>query len=62
MNKYLVELHGTVDYDMMPRIKGAKLLCQGYIEDYEIEVDLDVIKLSCVVIHEEKERNQRVKT
>jgi len=45
MNKYLVELHGTVDYDMMPRVKSAKLLCKGYIEDYEIEIDLDVIKI-----------------
>ena len=45
MNRYLVELHGTVDYDMMPRVKGVKLLCQGYIEDYEIEIDLDVTKI-----------------
>ena len=45
MNKYLIELQGTVDYDMMPRVKGVKLLCRGYIEDYEIEVDLDVTKI-----------------
>ncbi|GAG49150.1 unnamed protein product [marine sediment metagenome] len=45
MNKYSVELHGTVDYDMMPRVKGVKLLCHGYIEDYEIEIDLDVTKI-----------------
>ena len=41
MNKYSVELKGSINYDMMPRVKSAKLICQGYIEDYEIEIDLD---------------------
>lgn len=58
MNKYLVELHGTVDYDMMPRVKGVKLLCHGYIEDYEIEIDLDVTKIIRIQSSSEKKVRQ----
>jgi len=33
---------------MMPRVKGAKLLCKGFIEDYEVELELDTIEISKV--------------
>lgn len=40
MNRYKVDIQGFFDYDMMPRVYKVVLIGKGFIEDYEVELDV----------------------
>jgi hypothetical protein len=40
MMKYHFEIDGNFEYDMMPKIYKVILVGKGYIEDYEIPIEV----------------------
>ena len=40
MNEYETIITGFFEYDMMPRVHKVILVGKGYVEDYEIELEV----------------------
>ena len=46
MDEYQVELKGFFEYNMMPRVHKVILVGKGFVEDYEIELNIFSLKMN----------------